>query len=136
MRVVLDTNLLISAFVFPGGAPELVYRAAIQHRIQLVSSPPLLAEFGRVLSEKFDWENALVEEAVAQLVRIGTIVRPQERISVIGDDPADDRVLEAAFRSEAEAIVSGDRHLLRLGTWEGIRIVRATTLLAELGIDA
>jgi hypothetical protein len=46
-----------------------VFRAAIQGRIQLVSSPPLLAEFGRVLSEKFDWEDFLVEEAVAQIVR-------------------------------------------------------------------
>lgn len=53
----------------PGGPPEFVFRAAIQGRIQLVSSPPLLAEFGRVLSEKFDWEDFLVEEAVAQIVR-------------------------------------------------------------------
>ena len=55
---------------------------------------------------------------------------------MIGEDPAADRVLEAAFRCEAEAILSGDRHLLRLGPWEGIRIVKATALLAELGIDA
>ena len=134
MRVVLDTNILISAFVFPGGAPEFVYRAAIERRIDVVTSPPLLAELGRVLSEKFGWETAMVEGAVGQVARIATVVRPTERLSVVEQDPADDRVLEAAAEGDAEVIVSGDRHLTRIGTWEGIRIVKAPALLVELGI--
>lgn len=135
MRVVLDTNVLISAFVFPGGAPEFVYRAAIGRRVQLVTSPPLLAEFGRVLSEKFDWEPAQVEEGVGQITRIGTVVRPQRRLSVVADDPDDDRALEAAVAGDADAIVSGDRHLLRLGRWEGIPILTVPALLAELDLE-
>lgn len=133
MRVVLDTNILISAFVFPGGAPEFVYRAAIERRIDVVSSPPLLTEFGRVLSEKFGWEPAMAGRAVEQVARIATVVRPTERLSVIQQDPADDRVLEAAAEGVADVIVSGDRHLTRIGTWQGIRILRAPALLAELG---
>lgn len=46
MRAVFDANVLISAFIFPGGAPEAAYRAAIERRVQLVTSPALLAEFG------------------------------------------------------------------------------------------
>jgi len=134
VRVVLDTNILISAFVFPGGSPESVYRAGIQRRIELVTSPPLLAEFGRVLSEKFGWEPSFVEEAVVQIARIGTIVRPRQRLAVVKDDPDDDRVLEAAIAGGTEAIVSGDRHLLRLGRWDKIRILKAAALLEELGI--
>lgn len=133
MKAVLDTNILISAFVFPGGAPEFVYRAVLERRIELVTSPPLLAEFGRVLGEKFSWEPPMVEAAVAQVARIGTVVRPAKTLSVIADDPADDRVLEAASEGHAEVIVSGDRHLVRLRSWEGIRIVKAPALLAELG---
>ena len=129
MRVVLDTNILISAFLFPGGAPEIVYRAALEGRITLVTSPPLLAEFGRVLSEKFGWDARMVREAVAQVARIGTVVRPAERVKVIAEDPADDRVLEAAVTADAAVIVSGDRHLLRLGTWRGIRIEKAASFL-------
>ncbi len=135
MRAVLDTNILISAFVFPGGAPEAVYRAALEGRFELVTSPPLLAELGRVLADEFGWEGSMAEAAVAQVARIGTVVRPQQAVSVIDLDPADDRVLEAAAEGEVGVIVSGDRHLLRLRRWEGIRIVRAAAFLGEIGVD-
>jgi uncharacterized protein len=134
LRVVLDTNILISAFVFPGGAPEMVYRAALEGRITLITSPALLAEFGRVLSEKFGWEDRMVQEAVAQAPRIGEVVRPAATVNVIAEDPADDRVLEAAVTGDAATIVSGDRHLLRLGTWHGVRIEKAAPFLARLQI--
>jgi putative PIN family toxin of toxin-antitoxin system len=132
VKAVFDTSGLISAFVFPGGGPEMVFRAALSGRVALVTSPALLAEFGRVLGTKFSWENHMLEAAVAQVARIGTVVRTQMRVSVIGDDPADDRVLEAAKEGTPDVIVSGDRHLLRLGTWETIRIVRVKDLLEEL----
>lgn len=132
MRVVFDTNVLISAFVFPGGAPESAYRAALSGRVTLVTSPALLAELGRVLADKFGWEVTMVEMAVGQVARIGTVVRPREAVSVIDQDPDDDRVLEAAREGSADVIVSGDRHLLGLGSWEAIRIVRVAELLEEL----
>jgi putative PIN family toxin of toxin-antitoxin system len=132
VRVVLDTNILISAFVFPGGAPELLYRAALERRITLITSPTLLAEFGRELSEKFGWDPSRVQEAVAQVARIGDVVRPDETVHVIEDDPADDRVLEAAAAGRAEVIVSGDRHLVRLGEWRGVRVAKAATFLGDL----
>lgn len=132
MKVVLDTNILISAFVFPGGSPEDVFRAALEGRVELVTSPPLLAEFARVLSSKFGWEPAMAQEAVVQVARIGTVVRPKERISEIADDPDDDRVLEAASAGGAEVTVSGDRHLLDLRNWRGIRIERAGPFLRKL----
>lgn len=132
MRVVFDTNVLISAFVFPGGAPESAYRAALSGRVTLVTSPPLLAELARVLADKFGWEEAMVEAAVGQVARIGTVVRPRDTLSVIELDPDDDRVLEAAREGSADVIMSGDRHLLELGSWEAIRIVRVAELLEEL----
>lgn len=132
MRVVFDTNVLISAFVFPGGAPESAYRAALSGRVTLVTSPPLLVELARVLADKFGWEEAMVEAAVGQVARIGTVVRPRDTLSVIELDPDDDRVLEAAREGSADVIMSGDRHLLELGSWEAIRIVRVAELLEEL----
>jgi putative PIN family toxin of toxin-antitoxin system len=131
LRVVLDTNILISALIFPGGEPEAVYRLAIERRIDLVTSPALLAELGRILTEKFGWDATRAEEAVAQIARIGVVVEPRERVLVIEEDPADDRVLEAAAEGDAEFIVSGDRHLLRFGSWRGIRIRRASAFLDE-----
>jgi uncharacterized protein len=132
LRVVLDTNILVSAFVFPGGVPEAVFRLAVEEQIDVISSRPLLAEFGRVLREKFEWEPSRVAEAVAQVAETATVVHPHERVRVVKEDPADDHVLEAAAAGEAEAIVSGDLDLLRLRTWRGIRIQKAAVFLSEL----
>lgn len=122
MRVVADTNVLVSALIFPGGTPETFYRLALEGRIELITSRPLLAELGRVLTDKFGWEAERAEEAVKQVVLLGTIVAPREALSEIEADPADNRVLEAAAEAGADAIVSGDRHLLELGAWRGIAI--------------
>lgn len=104
----------------------------LEGRIELVASPPLLAEFGRVLSSKFGWEPPISEQAVGQILRIGTVVRPREALAVIVDDPADDRVLEAALEGGAEVIVSGDRHLPRVGPWRGIKVEKAAPFLRSL----
>lgn len=133
MKVVVDTNVLVSALVFPGGAPEQVYRLAIEGGITLVTSPPLLAELGRVLTERFGWQDDYVRAALAQLVRLGEVVEPVERVSIIADDPDDDRVLEAAQAAGAARIVSGDQHLLSLGRWGEVAILSPAEFLADLG---
>jgi len=132
LKVVLDTNVLISAFIFPGGAPEGVYRLAIEGRVRLIVSRPLLAELGRVLAEKFGWSGRRSEEAVAQLIRIGELVHPKEPLRVVVADPSDDRVLEAAAAGGAEVIVTGDRHLLRMRSWEGIEILAPSRFLSRI----
>ncbi len=98
-----------------------------------MTSPALLAEFGRVLTEKFEWEPSSAEAAVRQVVQVSTVVRPLKRIEVIADDPDDDRVLEAADEGGADVIISGDRHLTHLGTWGEIRIERVSSFLKRLG---
>lgn len=130
MRVTFDTNVLVSAFLFPGGPPEDVLRLALEGHLELITSRPLLAELSRVLMEKFSWDPARAEDAVGQVARHGIVVRPSQRLDVIEDDPADNRVLEAAAEG-ADVIVSGDRHLLQLGEWRGIRILRPAHLLEE-----
>ena len=131
MRVVLDTNVLVSAFVFPGGPPEAVYRRALSGELTIVVSRPLLAELGRVLVDKFDWSPTYAEEVVAQLIRIGELVDPREAVDDIVDDPDDNRVLEAGAEGDADLIVSGDRHLLALGSWRHIPIVKPAEFPAD-----
>ena len=131
MKAVLDTNVLISAYVFPGGKPETVYRLALEGRLEIGTSLALLAEFGRVLGQKFGWVPDQVEVAVAQVARIAAVVEPSETIHVIKADPADDRVLEAARAFGADMIVSGDRHLLDLGTWSEIEVLSPAEFIAR-----
>jgi uncharacterized protein len=126
-RVVLDTNVYISAYGF-GGKPAAVMRAAILGEFELVVSPPILTEVAEKLATVLDFDRDHVEEVVRQIARISVIVRPEVRLRVVADD-ADNRMLEAAIASGAQIIVSGDRHLLELGTWEGIRVVRVADFL-------
>ena len=128
MKAILDTNVLISAYVFPGGKPEAVYRLALEGRIEIGTSLTLLADFGRVLGQKFGWIPDQVEAAVAQVTRIAAVVEPSETVQVIQADPADDRVLEAARAFDADVIVSGDRHLLDLGSWSEIEIISPSVI--------
>jgi putative PIN family toxin of toxin-antitoxin system len=132
VRVVADTNVLVSALIFPGGPPEAFYRLALEGKIELVTSRPLLAELGRVLGDKFGWLPERAEEAIGQLLRLAEIADPQETIAEIEADPTDNRVLEAAAEARADAIVSGDRHLLALDSWRGITIRSPAAFLAHI----
>ena len=131
MKAILDTNVLISAYVFPGGRPEAVYRLALEGSLEIGTSRTLLAEFGRVLGQKFGWIPDRVDAAVAQVARIAVVVEPGEVVQVVSTNPADDRVLEAARAFDADVIVSGDRHLLDLGTWSEIGIITPAELIAR-----
>jgi uncharacterized protein len=131
LRVVLDTNVLVSALQYPGGPPESLYRLVVERRLELVSSEPLLSELRRVLIDKFDWDSNRVNSTLRQLARLGVIVDPTEEVADIAADPDDNRVLEAAATGTVDFVVSGDRHLLALGSWRGIPIVSPAVFLAE-----
>ena len=132
MRVVFDTNVLVSALNFPGGPPEAAYRLVLEGHIELVTTRTLLAELARVLAGKFGWDDARTGEAIGQVIRIGVVSEVTEKVEEILDDPSDDCVLEAAVAGKADVIVSGDRHLLSLASWRGINIVRPAVLVTEL----
>jgi putative PIN family toxin of toxin-antitoxin system len=128
-RVVLNTNVFLSAFTF-GGKPEALFEMARAGSIQLVVSTPILAELASILSSKFAWADEDIREALMVVGRHADLVKPGMRLRVLDDD-ADNRVLECAVEGHAEWIVSGDRHLLNLREFRGIRIVRVSDFLTE-----
>jgi putative PIN family toxin of toxin-antitoxin system len=130
LRAVLDTNVLVSAYVFPGGKPEAVFRLVLQGDVEHVTSATLLAELGRVLQDKFGWDPGRSEAAVTQVVRVSRLVEPAEQLAIVREDPDDDRVLEAAVAGNASFIVSGDRHLLQLASFREVRIVLPSDFLS------
>lgn len=132
-RVVLDTNVLVSAYGW-GGKPATLVAKAFTEEFRIVSSPALLAEFARVVQRGERFDDAAVREVVMQIVRVAVIVRPEHRLAVLVDDD-DNRILECAIEGEAAMIVSGDRHLLDLGHYEGIEIVTVREALARLAVE-
>ena len=132
MRVVLDTNVIISGWVFHG--PERrVLECAERNEFELVVSEFILLETESAIARKFGWFRWQIEEAVNELRMIATIVDPPRSLSVVADNHPDNRILECAVDASADYLVTGDRkHLLPVGELEGVRIVRAPEFLRIL----
>ncbi len=130
LRVVLDTNVLVSALVF-GGVPRDVYHLAVTEQWLAVTSPALLVELQGVLLTKFRYPLDLVERITSEYKTLSLLVEPTVTVSAISEDPDDDRVLECAVSGRAEAVISGDRHLLALGSFRGIPILTPQAALAR-----
>lgn len=126
--IILDTNVLVSAFQF-GGAPAQLLDMVRAGTIRAAISPSILNEMTRILREKFGWPEDDLARAVGILKRCMTLVEPTIRLDVVKDDPKDDHVIETAVAAGADAIITGDKHLLRLGSYQGIRMLRVAEFL-------
>ena len=141
IRAVLDTNQLVSMTIRPGGVADQIRRAWQESRFILLTSPPLLAEFRRVLT--YPKLRRLVrlspdeEEALLQLlVEEAEITAGTLPVQVIEADPEDDAVIACAIEGHADYIVSGDVHLLSLHEHAGIPIITARAFLAVLAHES
>ena len=136
MRVVADTNTVISGLLWHGN-PRRVLDAARSRTLQLFTSASLLAELDEVLQrQKFAQRLSLAgvtsRELVLGYAALATLVQPAAIDPTVPDDPDDDAVLACAVAAEAEAIVSGDGHLLELKEYGSIPILTTAQLLSKI----
>ncbi|MDP3722133.1 MAG: putative toxin-antitoxin system toxin component, PIN family [Candidatus Omnitrophota bacterium] len=129
-RLVLDTNVVVSALLFDG-PPAALVRLVVEGELVSLTSPSLLAELQRVLVSKFQYPPSLAELAVTEWRALSEHVEPTVTLAVVAQDPSDNRVLECAVSAHAEAIVSGDKHLLALKSFRGIPILSPHAFLAQ-----
>ncbi len=133
LRVVLDTNVLISAIGWRGN-PRKVLALCIEGKLNLMQTQETSKELERVLQRpKFNFiPMEKKRELLQHLTLISTKVTPKENVEVIREDPEDNKFLDCAVAGKADYIVSGDQHLLELNEHEGIKIVTASELLKIL----
>ena len=136
MKIVLDTNVIISGLLW-GGSPRQLLDLARLGEISLYTSIDILSELDAVLHrEKFSLRLARAgvkcNDLVLGYAALATVVQVQEIKPVIHDDPDDDTVLACALISKADFIISGDHHLLDLREYENIEILKAKTLLSRI----
>jgi putative PIN family toxin of toxin-antitoxin system len=121
-RVVFDTNILVSALVFPGGRGDAALRRIIEQTDQFVLSRPIVNELLAMLARKFAREAEELAHVAVVVTELAVVVAPKRRLRVVKDDP-DNRILECAVAGRAEVIVTGDKALLELKLYEKIRIL-------------
>lgn len=128
LSVTADTNVYVSAFNY-GGKPQQLINMANAGVIRLDVSEDIIQETLHVLRDKFDWSATGLSEAEYQMRRLGRSMSPTERIDVMKETPGDNRILECAAAAKSDFIVTGDRHLLRLGKFRGMPVVKVADFL-------
>ena len=136
MRLVLDTNVVASAVLW-GGVPLLLLQAGREKRVDLFTSAALLAELTDILGRrKFDKKIAASTLTVDQLVdryaALAALVRPTPTPR-IAPDPDDDVVIGTALAAKADLVVTGDKPLLSVAEYQGVRIVGVSHALQIIG---
>ncbi|MDE2589521.1 MAG: putative toxin-antitoxin system toxin component, PIN family, partial [Patescibacteria group bacterium] len=128
IKVVLDTNILISALGF-GGKPREIFYLVLEKRIKAVSSPILLAEFDDVVSKKFPSLSRELDQIHRKFKKNISIVNPEIEVHILQDEP-DNRVLEAAVEGNCKYIITGDKGLLEINKFKKISIVTPIEFLS------
>ncbi|HJX30871.1 MAG TPA: putative toxin-antitoxin system toxin component, PIN family [Thermodesulfobacteriota bacterium] len=137
IKLVLDTNVLVSAILNPRGKPAFILKLALKGAVELVISQAIIKETHKVLYYpkliKLLKKNGVtakeVEAFIDNLGGIAEITKGELVLDVIKADPTDNIILACAVEGGADFIISGDSHLLTLANFEGIDIVEPATLL-------
>lgn len=135
IKVVFDTNILFSGTGWLG-SPFHCLQLARQGKVTLLICREILAEYHEKLQSKLGVTPMQATRAVAEILSFSTLIEINRSLQVIADDPDDDKVIECAMTGEAGYIVSGDRHLLEMGEYKGIPIVRASAFVRMMAEQA
>jgi len=135
MRIVIDTNVVVSSFLSPTGGPARIFELLNQEAFELLLSEAILEEWKAALNyPKIQKLHQLNEAEIAEIIAgfrlIGTLVEPAIIPPVVINDPDDDKFIECAVAGGAEYIISGDKHLNSIREYHGILLLTPAVLLA------
>jgi putative PIN family toxin of toxin-antitoxin system len=139
-QIVVDTNVIISSVLTPGGKPDQLFMAVFEGQLQLILSKAILQEARRVFSyhkiqkllDRRGVTTEDIEDFLIKLIKISTLVSPISRPDIIIDDPVDNSILATALDGQANFIVSGDQHLIALKEYKGIPILTPAEAIEEI----
>ena len=135
VRAVFDTNIWISSELHYG-APWRCLQAARSGQVQLFRASAMIAELADKLRERFAYPENHIHAVVYEYRSLSTLVSIPGQLRVIEEDPSDDKFIECALTAGATYVVTGDRHLLDIGTYENVQIVTAAAFLEVLAAAA
>ncbi len=133
MKITVDTNVFISATFWYGDSHRII-ELGEKKKIDLILSKEIIEEYAGVLKydeirDKIKNKNLEMKYTIQKIVSISTLVKPKVKLAIVKEDPDDNKILECAKEGKVDFIVTKDRHLLKLGEFEGIKIVTPEDLL-------
>lgn len=124
MRIVLDTNIFVSGIFWEGNYCSQIIEAWRTRQFILISSLSIIEELITILRTfKIQLDEEIILEWQRMIIENSLLVESVEKISVVKADPKDDKFIEAAISGDAQYIVSQDFHLLKIGEYQGVRII-------------
>ncbi len=137
IRIVIDTNILVSAILTPKGNPAKILKHVLEGKLNLIISPAILEETQQVLRYprlvKLMKKNKItgkeIHDFLGNMSKVAVITPGRLDIDAISDDPADNKILACGMEREADYIISGDHHLTDLKIFQGINIVNPAAFL-------
>ena len=128
MKVVLDANIYVSSMVNTQGNPRRIMAQWEQGEFDVLASQSIIDEVGRVLRyprivKRHRQDEKTIQRFLELLASEAVVVEPTEMLDVVKRDESDNRYLECAIEGRAQYIISGDRHLLELGEYQGVIIL-------------
>jgi len=137
IKVVVDTNVLVSGLISPKGSPAKIIDSWQKRKFVLVTSKATLKELKKVLNyskiaKNYHLDQEKVDEYIKGFWAFSEVCSPTKKISVVKNDPEDNKFIEAAVTAKTDFIVSGDRHLLELSEYQGIKILTVKEFCLKL----
>lgn len=134
LRVVFDTNIVVSALLNEAGLPALLLDLATSNKIQLYYSQALMTEYKEVLArEKFNLPKEKIKNALDEIKRTSIEVFPKKTIALITRDPADNRILEISQAANADYIITGNKRHFPFATFNKAKIATPRQFIASEG---
>ncbi len=129
LRVVLDTNVLVSAIISDGKPRELL-KKGIANQFIIVTSDLILQELATVLRRpKFKTNEKEIRRTTLALIRSAHVIKVKSKFAAVKKDPKDDKIINTAYDGNADVIVTGDSHLLNLKSFREIKITTVEKML-------
>ncbi len=132
MNIVFDTNVLISSTLWNNSVAQKLLFKMVSLDMKIFSSKEILEEYEKVLQRDFGYSIDEITRIFEKISPTISLVMPVEKVDVVKSDPDDNKIIECALSSNADYIITYDKHLLEIVEFNGIKIIKPEALLNQL----
>ncbi len=125
VKVVLDTNIFVSSIFWSEGNPHKIVELALDNKIMVFTSVEILQELEKVLRRDFNEPEEIIQRQISLVLEYSAVIKAKVKLDAVKDDPEDNKIIECAVSCNADYVVSGDKHLLNLKEYNGVKIISA-----------